>query len=659
MSSSGKKKTQKRPRRPVIAGNKVNDDDFVQVDVPGDGNCFYYSIYGAAKYHVDPTTLDKLLACMYIQKETVHNFSDFVKAIRIRLATELDKPDGILEAQQRVPIEQLAALEYGARPQTNLYDMLKAYAQAVYAPKETPNYKEVLRALENDRQELRNATAALEIARSAHDVVKQAAARKAVAEAERKIAVSEDNLTTVIAFGNEMWQENIRTLPTQFRDSILARPELYNPAVQNHITLAKFKKEMAKLIAGVDAADRYDGSSKMYVSTFDYLLFKFMLEHCANTVYIESVHPTTGILVDTKNGHPVLNVLLLARIAGYEHYNFYVRGNKYKENIGKLREQAQKVRKQHAHKGNTPDTPESNSNNSLSSVSTSSNNSLSSVSNNNTPTPPPPEKNAFKILERMRAAKAAAAAASSAKPPAHKNVSLMVASALVSRPKEGMVHKTIKQQRGPYNNVRNQLAAMPPPRQSLGIQGELERLRALEYPPRPSAPPASPPRSMSPGAKAAIKAVENSERASKENDALKRARTHLQTLQAIQPASTSRGRTATRRAPKSPSPSPGTKAAIAAVNTAKAAEEAALIANNLPSNSNSSLPSINSNSNTNLRAAIKASKEQAEANAKKQGHKTQVKGILNIYNQPQSQQLSKTQTNLLASLGKTTRKNKK
>ncbi len=39
-------------------------DDWVRINVLGDGNCFYRSLYGAAKYHTDPTVFDDLLRCL-------------------------------------------------------------------------------------------------------------------------------------------------------------------------------------------------------------------------------------------------------------------------------------------------------------------------------------------------------------------------------------------------------------------------------------------------------------------------------------------------------------------------------------------------------------------------------------------------------------------
>lgn len=39
-------------------------DDWVRIDVLGDGNCFYRSLYGAAKYHTDLSVFDDLLRCL-------------------------------------------------------------------------------------------------------------------------------------------------------------------------------------------------------------------------------------------------------------------------------------------------------------------------------------------------------------------------------------------------------------------------------------------------------------------------------------------------------------------------------------------------------------------------------------------------------------------
>jgi hypothetical protein len=116
--SSSHKKTQKK-KRPVVSAEKVNDDDYVQIDVTGDGNCFYYSLYGAAKYHADGTTYDKLLTCMGIRKESVTNEKTFAEQMRLSLAREILKGDGIMEQQEQVPIQYNEELQRGQPLRTN------------------------------------------------------------------------------------------------------------------------------------------------------------------------------------------------------------------------------------------------------------------------------------------------------------------------------------------------------------------------------------------------------------------------------------------------------------------------------------------------------------------------------------------------------------
>jgi hypothetical protein len=40
------------------------DREFVQIDVGGDGSCFYRAVYGAARHHPNGGILEQLYACL-------------------------------------------------------------------------------------------------------------------------------------------------------------------------------------------------------------------------------------------------------------------------------------------------------------------------------------------------------------------------------------------------------------------------------------------------------------------------------------------------------------------------------------------------------------------------------------------------------------------
>jgi len=142
--------------------------------------------------------------------------------------------------------------------------------------------------------------------------------------------------------------------------------------------------------------------------------------------------------------------------------------------------------------------------------------------------------------------------------------------ALYASPSHKNVHTTLKQ-KGPYNNLAAQLAEIPV-RKRIGVKGELARIKEMARKLQQErnnaalaaslaeAPAPAPPRSMSPGEKAAIQEVANAQKAA---------------AASMRPSS-SRGRTNTRRVPKTPSPSPGAKAAIQEVANAQKAAAASM-----------------------------------------------------------------------------------
>ena len=579
MSSSGKKKkTQKLPRRPVVSGIKVNNDDYVQVNVGGDGNCFYYSIYGAAKYHVDPTVFPKLLACFEIKNKPTLTPQEFSQKVRVKLAREILKPHGIMEAQEAVAVEHAEPLRFQAQSNGNLFTMMHEASKHIWDPEDTFEYKDLSLVLEENQGELDAAKA--EYRAAATSAEKRVAINK-IKDAMRLVRKGKQNLKDIMEprGRREHWQSILELVSRE----IGTHPLLKNPFAYKTMTKQKFKKEFTKLLAG----NKLDGQSFMYASQPDVEIMRFFLSRCGTPLNIIPINPRRDTITDSTNGVPNLNILLMFREM-FEHYNFYVRGDQYATHIGTLRQNTHHVKIQHVSKGNTPITPnspnssESNSNNSsLSSLSSVSSNSLSPASSNslspassNSLSPASSNSSSSTRKQKEDTQKKYALLAkkrAELEPSPAKNVRAQLnatkrnSTALYASPSHKNVHTTLKQ-KGPYNNLAAQLAEIPV-RKRIGVKGELARIKEMARKLQQErnnaalaaslaeAPAPAPPRSMSPGEKAAIQEVANAQKAA---------------AASMRPSS-SRGRTNTRRVPKTPSPSPGAKAAIQEVENAKKA----------------------------------------------------------------------------------------
>jgi hypothetical protein len=639
--SSSHKKTQKQ-KRPIINKDKVNDDDYVQMEVTGDGNCFYYSVYGAAKYHADSTVFGKLLACLEIENKPTLTPQEFAKKVRVKLAREIIKPVGIMEAQAAVAVERRGALEFREQKSGNLYTMMLEASKHIWAPTKTIEYADLTRMLKESERELEQAKARYKAAATAtatataanaaatnanananatataanaaatnananaNAAADAAAAKRAavkdIAKFMKEVRHGKQNIVNILkpASGRAHWDIILQEVSRELGN----HPLLSKARAYETMTKEQFKDAFAKILAG----NALDGNSFMYASQPDVEILRFFLSKCGTPLKIFPINPNKDRIADSSNGIPVLNVVLLFR-GGYEHYNYYVRGNKYKEHIGRFERPAVRVKKQHVAKGNTPNTPESkaslspasNSNSSLSPASNSNSSlsslsSLSSVSNSNSSNSTKRAKKTHvatkataataatilsrnisadrKRLEQMRAEKAAANAQKVMLIPSGKNVTKHLR----------------KKVPNPFNSnteSSNNNATYPSniPKDLIEEGKRLEKLRktrlanakfaALRPQPIPSAPPASPP-----------------------------------------------------------------------------IYSAAAVANNLNSNSN--------NEDAELQAALKASKEEYEktkerrvtpgpALAPNKTHKNRIASILALYNQPS--QPSKTQANLIKSLG--------
>ncbi len=502
--SSSHKKTQKK-KRPILPNSrnairKVDDDDYVQVDVPGDGNCFYYAIYGAAKYHADPSIYGKLLTCFGIENKPSLTIREFAKKVRVKLAQEIQKKQGIMEAQEAVAVEQ-GELEYGVQRNANLYTMLYEASKRIWAPTETIEYRELERMLQVSTNALAEAKARYMSAEK--ETAARRAASKDIALYLKQIRKGKQNLRDVLNEDTRKFQWD--AIKEELSRQIATHPLLGNARAYETMTKQQFKDAFVKLLAG----NNLDGVSNMYASQPDVELIDFFLSRCGTPLRIITVlNPQRVGIVDSRNGVPILHVRLL-KDEGFDHYNYYVRGDKFKENFDMLRSEAIRVKKQHVAKGNTPETPESVASNSSSSnkssasslSSNSSSNGLSSLSsassntNSNSSTrkakksssttrkanksPSSEKTKQFALLEQMRKQKALEAATAAAPTVALAKGSM---NNLTQRTKPTI----IVNHRKPYQHAVNLLAQYN--------REAAEKRKINSERPKPSAPPVSPPR---------------------------------------------------------------------------------------------------------------------------------------------------------------------
>ena len=122
----------------IVAALKPGD--YVQMNVNGDGNCFYRALYHALKHHTIPKLLTRFFACIFAgddankpaDPETMEE-DEFWLIVRSKLGKEILKENGIMEAQAST------GLAPGGVPET-IYDMLKDAADTEIAARATDDY---------------------------------------------------------------------------------------------------------------------------------------------------------------------------------------------------------------------------------------------------------------------------------------------------------------------------------------------------------------------------------------------------------------------------------------------------------------------------------------------------------------------------------------
>ena len=339
---------------------KVNPSDYVQIDVNGDGNCFYRALYFALKHHTIPKLLTRFFNCIFAGDEENKpadpedlEEDEFWLIVRSKLGAEILKEDGILEAQSR------SGLAAGGVPET-IYDMLKDSAAEEMAARATDEYQDRITvketamdnvkkhadtiielnklideiedaiktaAISNSKSTTRRARSSAQnsttkeykklLDESTKDLDKTTkqlrAARLALKKAD---AALEEYLLDISA----RWQGHIGNMPTQIRqDPLLGSPESYET-----MSKAQFKETIVKYLT--TAAD----GSWMYASDFDTNLLRFLMQQCENPIVIDLIPVTNTkyrIRELNSEGIPQVHLVLIQDIM--EHYNYAVRGDIY------------------------------------------------------------------------------------------------------------------------------------------------------------------------------------------------------------------------------------------------------------------------------------------------------------------------------------------
>ncbi len=130
-----------KPKAPVErALPAFKPEDYLQFDTIGDGNCFYRSLYNAAKFHIIPGTFERLLRCLGLPAAiTEKAFSDQLRRI----------------VAQRIRgdiLKDIAKAEAGGKRGFTIYHSIRQRAKEV-ARAEEPNSNLPKKQVDKDLQE--------------------------------------------------------------------------------------------------------------------------------------------------------------------------------------------------------------------------------------------------------------------------------------------------------------------------------------------------------------------------------------------------------------------------------------------------------------------------------------------------------------------------
>lgn len=314
----------------------IGPNDYVRINVAGDGNCFYRALYNGLKYHTHQGLLTKFFSCLFADGGEPPNPEDlgeneFWQIVRLKLAAEI--ADGarltpnIQETFTQLQTGAQQYIEFLASPEYAAAEAKLAANTAALPAKKQQNTKKIKKQTEavaefneiiKDAEKLLKNEQTEELIGLLKDTSKELATAK---ETISKLTAEKATLTAAalnaefrqyIEVQAASWPLIIGAMPYQIRgDKLLGQPESYAD-----MTLAIFRSKLSSFV----------GSANIYASEIDIKLLFTLLEppNCVHSITFENVEPGQPIR-ELRDGIPVVHL----HLAG-EHYNFIVRGDIYK-----------------------------------------------------------------------------------------------------------------------------------------------------------------------------------------------------------------------------------------------------------------------------------------------------------------------------------------
>jgi hypothetical protein len=314
---------------------KVGADDYVRINVAGDGNCFYRSLYNGLKYHTQPGLLTKFFNCLFAgsngpaDPETLTE-NQFWQIVRIKLADEIADGARLTENVQHIFTQlQTGAQEYIAflgSPEYAATQTKLAADKAGLPAKKKKNTKQIqtqkeavaeFKAIMKDakklliKEETDELIALLKDTSTDLEKANNEISKLTAASAKLTPEVLDAEFQHYVEVQAASWALVIDAMPYQIQeDDLLGKPESYA-----EMTLETFREELSSFVR----------SASIYASEFDIKLLFTLLEppNCAHSITFENVEPGRPIR-ELKDGIPVVHLHLSG-----EHYNFVVRGDVY------------------------------------------------------------------------------------------------------------------------------------------------------------------------------------------------------------------------------------------------------------------------------------------------------------------------------------------
>jgi hypothetical protein len=313
----------------------VGQHDYVQINVAGDGNCFYRSLYNGLKYHTQPELLTKFFNCLFADgggpadPETLTE-NQFWQFVRLKLADEIADGARLTENVQHTfnqlqegasnYIEFVDSPEYAAAHAKLAADKAALPAKQKNNTKKIQAQKEIVadfKTIKKDTEKLLGKEQTEELIALLEDISKDLAtatetiSKLTAAKAKLAPEVLDAEFQHYVEVEAASWSLIIDAMPYQIQeDELLGEPESYA-----EMTLETFRRKLSSFVR----------SASIYASEFDIKLLFTLLEppNCAHSITFENVEPGRPIR-ELKDGIPVVHLHLSG-----EHYNFVVRGDVY------------------------------------------------------------------------------------------------------------------------------------------------------------------------------------------------------------------------------------------------------------------------------------------------------------------------------------------